>query len=269
MNLARLAIRSRLEGFSGSIDFQRLLSPGQTEGLACPIRCLTWISFPRSSAISSRICFAVSGVIVQKRLFMSDPATTAAEVEVMVVDDKGNDNVAVDVNISFTGDLAERLEPLKRILPTQLSAAIPSLPPSSSHSPTATTSDSVTTTTPTIPYSLLYSISKWTRTEEGAAVLSANSLNPRSYEMVSLLAGSITSPDRRFPAHRAEANDPLANVRQEINDRKAVVSLVNALLSVGGSGVATWYGTGVAGWRNEWVRIHPLYPTFSPSSHHP
>jgi hypothetical protein len=201
---------------------------------------------------------------VQNSLFTSDAA--AVEVEVMVVDDKdGNnvDSVTVDANISFTRDLAERLDPLKRILPTRLSVPIPSLPPSPPHSPTATTSDSVTTTTPTIPHTLLYAISKWTRTEEGAVVLSENSLNPRSFEMVSLLAGSITSPDRRFPAQRVETNSPLVNTRREINDRKAVVSLINALLSVGGSGVATWYGTGVAGWQNEWVRIHPLYLAFS------
>jgi hypothetical protein len=123
------------------------------------------------------------------------------------------------------------------------------------------TSDSATTSTLTVPYSLLYSISKWTRTEEGIAALSANSLNPRSYEMVSLLAGSTTSPERKFPPHKAETNDPLTDARREINDRKAVVTLINALLSIGGSGAATWYATGVAGWRNEWVRIHSSHST--------
>ena len=171
----------------------------------------------------------------------------------MVVDDKGSDNidgVGVDANISFAHDLADRLEPLKRILPPHLTALIPSSPPSRPPSTAAKTS------TPTIPYSLLYSISKWTRTVEGAAALSASSLNPRSYEMISLLAGSTTSPERKFPPHKVESNDPLADSRREINDRKAVVTLINALLSIGGSGAATWYATGVAGWRNEWVRIH-------------
>ena len=199
---------------------------------------------------------------------MSDSGVAAAEIEVMAVDDKGSDNVdgvGVGANISFTHDLANRLEPLKRILPPHLAAPIPSLPPLSSPSKTATPSDFVTTTTPLVPYSLLYSISKWTRTEEGAAALSASSLNPRSYEMVSLLAGSITSPERIFPPHKAEENDPLADARREINDRKAVVTLINALLSIGGSGVATWYATGVAGWRNEWVRIYSFY-SISPSN---
>jgi len=196
---------------------------------------------------------------------MLDSGVAAAEVGIMVVDDKGSDNIdgaGVGVNISFTHDLADRLEPLKRILPPHLAASIPSLPPSLSPS---TPSDSVTTSTPTIPYSLLCSISKWSRTVEGAAGLSTSSLNPRSYEMVSLLAGSTTSPERKFPPHKVESNDPLADRRREINDRKAVVTLINALLSIGGSGAATWYATGVAGWRNEWVRIHSFHSTPSPS----
>jgi len=197
---------------------------------------------------------------------MLNSEVAAAEVEVMVVDDKDSDNNGgVGMNVSFTHDLADRLEPLKRILPPHLAVPIPSLPPSPSPPTTAAPSNSVTTSTPIVPYSLLYSISKWTRTEEGAVALSANSLNPRSYEMVSLLAGSITSPERRFPPHKTENNDPLADARREINDRKAVVTLINALLSIGGSGAAIWYATGVAGWRNEWVRIHSLYSKSSPS----
>jgi len=193
---------------------------------------------------------------------MLDSKVAAAEVEVMVVDDKGNDNGA---NVSFTHDLADRLEPLKRILPPNLATLIPSLPPSRSPPTTAAPLDPVTTSALTVPYSLLHSISKWTRTEEGAVALSANSLNPRSYEMVSLLAGSITSPERKFPPHKTGNNDPLADARREINDRKAVVTLINALLSIGGSGAATWYATGVVGWRNEWVRIHSLYSESFPS----
>ena len=199
---------------------------------------------------------------------MLDSGVAAAEVEVMVDDNKGNDNldaVGGGANISLTHDLADRLQPLKQILPTRLAALIPSSPSPPSQ-PTATTSSgSATTSTPTIPYSLLYSISKWARTEEGAGALSANSLNPRSYEMVSLLAGTTTSPERNFPPHRAEPDDPLADTRREINDRKAVVTLINALLSIGGSGAATWYATGVVGWRSEWVRIQSLYSTSSPN----
>jgi hypothetical protein len=198
---------------------------------------------------------------------MLDSGVAAAEVEVMV-DDKSSDNVhgvGVGVNISFTQCLADKLEPLKRILPPHLAAPIPSSSPSPSPSTAATPSDSATTSTPTVPYSLLYSISKWTRTAEGAAVLSANSLNPRSYEMISLLAGSTTSPERKFPPHKVETNDPLADARREINDRKALVTLINALLSIGGTGAATWYAAGVVGWRNEWVRIRSLCSTSSPS----
>lgn len=192
---------------------------------------------------------------------MLDSDVAAAGVEVMVVNDKSSDNVdhvGVGANISFTHDLSEKLEPLKRILPTHLAVLIPSLPSSQSHPPEATPADSALASPQIVPYSLLYSISKWTRTEEGTAALSANSLNPRSYEMVSLLAGTITSPDRKFPAHKPEA-DPLMDARRETNDRKAVVALVNALLSIGGSGVATWYAAGVAGWRNEWRALFSFF----------
>jgi len=212
--------------------------------------------------MSSRICLAVSGVIEQNRSFKLGSGVTAAEVEIMVVNDKGNDNVnngGVGTNISLTHDLAERLEPLKRILPTDLAALIPSFPPSPSPSSHTAPADSAATSPLVVPYSLLYSISKWTRTEEGAAALSANSLNSRSYEMVSLLAGAITSPDRKFPTYKPEVNDPLMDARREINDRKAVVALINALLSIGGSGAATWYATGVAGWRDEWRALFSLF----------
>lgn len=204
----------------------------------------------------------MSGVTEQNRLFILDSGAAAAETEVMVVDNKDSDDVgrvSVGLNVSFTHDLADRLAPLKPILPSHLAAPIPSSLPSPSSSAATTTSTS------TVPYSLLHSISKWTRTEEGAAALSANSLNPRSYEMVSLLAGLTTSPERKFPPHKPEPDDPLVDKRREINDRKAVVTLINALLSIGGSGAAIWYATGVVGWRNEWVRIHSLYSTSSPS----
>lgn len=198
----------------------------------------------------------MSGVIEQNRLFMLNSEVAGAEVEVMVVDNKGDvdvDNVGVGANISFTHDLADRLEPLKRTLPPHIALRIPTLSPSTQLSAVSTTSAQI------IPYSLLYSISKWTRTEEGAAALSANSLNPRSYEMVSLLAGAITSPDRKFPTHKVEVSDPLADAQREMNDRKAVVAVINALLSIGGSGAATWYAAGVVGWQNEWRALFSLF----------
>lgn len=206
----------------------------------------------------------MAGVIEQNKLFMLDSDVAAAGVEVMVANDKSSDNVGVGANISFTHDLSEKLEPLKRILPSHLAVLIPPLPPSQSHPSEATQADSASASPQIVPYSLLYSISKWTRTEEGTAALLTNSLNPRSYEMVSLLAGTITSPERKFPTHKPEA-DPLMEARREAKDRKAVVALVNALLSIGGSGVATWYATGVAGWRNEWVRIQLPGSMHSPS----
>ena len=73
--------------------------------------------------------------------------------------------------------------------------------------------------------------------------------------MLALLAGTRTSPGRRFPATDPGATpDPQAARRRELSDRRAVTALANALLSVGGAGVATWWAADRLHWRNEWVR---------------
>jgi hypothetical protein len=73
--------------------------------------------------------------------------------------------------------------------------------------------------------------------------------------MIALLAGSTTSPEKRFPPH--ERARPEHDLKREMNDRKAVVAVTNSLLSIAGAGFATWWATGVAGWRDEWVRAPP------------
>ena len=49
----------------------------------------------------------------------------------------------------------------------------------------------------TIPYSFLLSISKWSRT----ASLKILNLDANAYTMISLLAGTTTSPERKFPTY--------------------------------------------------------------------
>lgn len=70
--------------------------------------------------------------------------------------------------------------------------------------------------------------------------------------MVSLLAGTRTSPDKRFP-DVAPALSEAQNARKDLNDRRAVTALLNALLSIAGSGVAVWWAADKLRWRNEWV----------------
>jgi len=66
--------------------------------------------------------------------------------------------------------------------------------------------------------------------------------------MIALLAGTTTSPERKFPAYIPP--DPHADQKREYQDRKAVTALLNALLSIIGSGAATWWAA--EGWRPEW-----------------
>lgn len=169
-------------------------------------------------------------------------------------------STASDVNISLEPHLAETLEPLVSILPdnlcTELSAVLGAASPSS-RSPPATTPPpsprNAAYSRPLIRHSLLSAISTWTRTAEGRAALAAHEppLEPNSYAMVALLAGTRTSPEKKFPD--VPVTIPGADARKELNDRRAVTAVLNALLSIFGAGAATWWAAGRLGWRDEWV----------------
>ncbi|KAG2366924.1 hypothetical protein BDR07DRAFT_1394842 [Suillus spraguei] len=65
-----------------------------------------------------------------------------------------------------------------------------------------------------------------------------------------LLAGTRTSPEKKFPAYVAK--DPETERRQAANDKKAVSTVVNGVLSVAGTGFATWWASEHTGLRLEW-----------------
>ena len=112
---------------------------------------------------------------------------------------------------------------------------------------------------PLIRYSLLSAISTWTRTAEGQKALTSHEppLDPNSYAMVALLAGTRTSPEKKFPAVPVPV--PGAGARKELNDRRAVTAVLNALLSIFGAGAATWWAADRLRWRDEWVSsVHLL-----------
>ena len=142
-----------------------------------------------------------------------------------------------DTTVSLPAHLRSTLEPLIGLLPKDLHERLSSsfLDPRSE-----------------IPHSLLLSISKWARTEEGRSQLRARALNLSHYSMISLLAGTITSPSSKFPPYIPQA-DPLENARRAVNDRKAITAILNALVSIGGAGYAGWWASGRTGWRDEWV----------------
>lgn len=134
-----------------------------------------------------------------------------------------------DMNISLEQHLRDTLSTLAPVLPANITLDL---------------------TAPTVPYSELQEISKWSRTEEGQKAAKGVDCS-----MIALLAGSTTSPERRFAPVEKRVDDS----KRELNDRKAVVAVVNSLLSIGGSGMASWWAAGVIGWRDEWVSDDILY----------
>lgn len=72
--------------------------------------------------------------------------------------------------------------------------------------------------------------------------------------MIALLAGSTTSPERKF-ADYVPPKDPEVVQTEKMKERKTITALLNALLSIVGSGLAAWWAADKTGWKNEWVRL--------------
>jgi hypothetical protein len=106
---------------------------------------------------------------------------------------------------------------------------------------------------PIIPYELLQNVSQWSRTPGGKDKLDFKSLNPQDYSMVSLLAGTTTSPEKTFGDYTPPAT-PEKQASDRARDRKAITALVNSLFSIFGAGFAAWWGADRTGWRDEYVR---------------
>lgn len=158
-----------------------------------------------------------------------------------------------DLNISLESHLEDALRPLPKLLPAELCDRL--LPYLDAPKTAAPATDAPRRT---IPYALLDAISKWSRTTAGLDALTAQTpkLDPRSYTMIALLAGTTTSPERKFPAYVPQ-EDLDAQARQRTkDDKRALTTLLNALLSIGGCGFATWWAADRLHWRNEWVSTH-------------
>jgi TMEM199 family protein len=150
-----------------------------------------------------------------------------------------------NLSVSLEPHLIEILRPLLDTVPAPLSAEL-------SHFLSETTSSS--SSTPTIPHALLLSISRWARTEEATTALRSKNppLDPLAYNMISLLAGTRTSPDKKFP-QLLHSPDRSENAARNVSDRRAIIAVLNALLSVVCTGAATWWAAQRTGWRDEWV----------------
>lgn len=150
------------------------------------------------------------------------------------------------LNISLEEHLVDTLRTLQPLLPKDLAEKmVPYLSPSPPS---------------VIPYSLLSSLSRWTRSEAGQDVLRAHvpRLDPHSYSMVSLLAGTMTSPDR-FLGKYVPPKDPAEMEADRNRERKAITALLNALLSIVGSAAAAYWAAERTGWRIEWRVLLSLF----------
>lgn len=86
--------------------------------------------------------------------------------------------------------------------------------------------------------------------------------DPSQYSMISLLAGTITSPSAKLPPQTLL--DPYLEAKRQSSDRKAITALVNAVFSVVGVGAAAWWAAGNIGWKDEWVRVFSLRLSIDP-----
>ncbi|KAL4072955.1 hypothetical protein V8B97DRAFT_287239 [Scleroderma yunnanense] len=146
------------------------------------------------------------------------------------------------LNVSLEPHLQDALASIHKLTPTGLSE---DLAPYLS-AERDTTDDRV------IPYAILQKVSRWAQTLEGITALQECSpqLDPRSFTMTSLLVGTRTSPEKRFPPY--VPRDPLEERRRAIDDRKAISAVVNAVVSVIGTGAATWWVSDRTGLKLEW-----------------
>ncbi|KAM5530147.1 hypothetical protein V8D89_016182 [Ganoderma adspersum] len=168
-----------------------------------------------------------------------------------------SDAALATVNVSLEDHLADSLRPLLVMLPEHLAAELKDVldftlatPCITSHEPKMSEHARVRT----IPYALVAAISKWARTPAAEYAMSGHEppLRVQDYSMIALLAGTRTSPERKFPFVSTPITDSQVSHSRELGDRRAVTAVVNALLSIGGSGVATWWAAGRLLWREEW-----------------
>ncbi|KAJ1306882.1 hypothetical protein OPQ81_007867 [Rhizoctonia solani] len=95
-----------------------------------------------------------------------------------------------------------------------------------------------------VPYDLITGIAKWSGSEKGKENLKQEGLDPSSYSLIPLLAGTTFAPSSKPP--------PLpAPERDHTEDRRAISALINGLFSIVGVGFAAWWASGNLYWRNE------------------
>ncbi|RPD64275.1 hypothetical protein L226DRAFT_377631 [Lentinus tigrinus ALCF2SS1-7] len=169
------------------------------------------------------------------------------------------------VLVSLEDHLAHTLRPLLTLLPEplaeQLIQVLDNAPPTPSPGTPPPHGYMCPPLACTISYDLLAAISKWSRSPAGQHALASHQplLPAQDYSIVALLAGARTSPDRKFPHLPTSTAQDEAAHRRELGDRRAVTAVLNALLSIIGSGLATWWAAGRLAWRDEWKVLLALF----------
>ncbi|KAG6865708.1 hypothetical protein C0991_012524 [Blastosporella zonata] len=147
--------------------------------------------------------------------------------------------------VSLESHLVDSLRPLQAVVPKDIADT---LSPYTASSPP-----------PTIPYSVLRAVSQWAQST-GLEILRSNSppLDPHVYTMIALLAGTTTSPQRNFGTYEPP-QDPEEIEAAKSAERRSITALLNALLSVLGSGFAVWWAADKLRWKNEWRVLLALF----------
>lgn len=149
------------------------------------------------------------------------------------------------INISLETHLLHVLKPISSILPEHLANDL---------------AQYIIDPSPlSIPYNTLFAISQWTRTADGQKALQTHSMKPHDYSMISLLAGTTSSPEGKFGTY-IPPKEPEQIEAERVNERKSITALINALLSIGCVAFAAWWAADKTGWRNEWVRLTTISP---------
>ena len=157
-----------------------------------------------------------------------------------------------EVNVSLEDHLLESLKVILPVLPENIGQSLEKY---------------VSEPSLYIPYSILANISKWSRTDEGRTILKATDLDAASYTTVALLAGTLTSPERKF-GNYAPPKDADEIAVERARERKAITALANSVLSVVAVGVGAFWASERTGWKNEWVcplaffQVFPCIHTF-------
>lgn len=145
------------------------------------------------------------------------------------------------LNVSLEPHLISTLKVVRKLLPKQLQDELAEYvadPPRS-----------------TIPHHVLQRVSEWARSQSGRDKLRAKSIQHQEYSMVSLLAGTMTSPEKSYGDY-VPPPEPEVAAAKRASERKAITALVNSLFSIFGASFAAWWGADKTGWKHEYVRSY-------------